>query len=48
MRPRDGKDGSDHGAENRLRGGGGEEGGMESKTVRSKTNNGVGEEGFEK
>lgn len=36
MRPRDGKDGSDHGVENRLEEGEGE--GIE--TVRSKTNNG--------
>lgn len=36
MRPRDGKDGSDHGVENRLEKGEGE--GVE--TVRSKTNNG--------
>lgn len=46
MRPRDGKDGSDHGAENGLEEGEGKgEGWRRNDGVRSKTNNGEGEKG---
>lgn len=46
MRPRDGKDGSDHGAENGLEEGEGKrEGWSRNDGVRSKTNNGEGEKG---